>query len=261
MWNSKTLSTVYYLILRDFRVFKEDAFGKLLDTSILLFTTILVFSYFLPSYGLNASYGPFVLIGVIAGFGFFEVIGKVSVMIADLEGDRTILYSLTLPIPAWLVFVYFGVSWALLSSLISLFLFPLGKLVLYSQFDLSQINILKFILIFIMSNLFFGFFALWLTGVIKKMSGLAHLFVRVINPMYMFGAFMYSWASVYSLSPWIGYLHLLNPLVYVMEGMRAATLGQEGFLPFWGCVVALVFFTAAFAYDAVRRLKKRLDCV
>jgi ABC-2 type transport system permease protein len=261
MLKSKALSTVYYLILRDFRVFKEDVFGKLIDTSMLLFTTVLVFSYFLPSYGLNADYGPFILIGVIAGFGFFEVIGKVSMMIADLEGDRTILYTLTLPIPSWLVFLYQGVSWALLSGLVSLFLFPLGKLVLFSQFDLTKISPVKFPLIFIISNLFFGFFALWLTSAIKKMSGIAHLFVRVINPMYMFGAYMYSWYSVYAFSPMIGYIHLLNPLVYVMEGMRAATLGQEGFLPFWFSFAALLFFTAAFAWDAVRRLKLRLDCV
>lgn len=258
---SKNLSTLYYLILRDFKVFKEDFWGKFIDTALLLFTTVLVFSYFLPSYGLQEGYGPFILVGVIAGFGFFEVIGKVSSMIADLEGDRTILYTLTLPIPSWLVFVYFGLSWALLSSLISFLLFPLGKIVLYSQFDLSKISFCKLVLIFLASNLFFGFFALWLSSVFKKMSSLSHLFVRVINPMYMFGGYMYSWHSVYAFSPAIAYLHLINPFLFVMEGMRAATLGQAGYLPFWACFVALILFTAAFAYDAIRRLKKRLDVV
>lgn len=261
MWNSKSLSTVYYLILRDFRVFKEDFWGKFIDTAILLFTTVLVFSYFLPSYGLEEGYGPFILIGVISGFGFFEVMGKVSTMIADLDGDRTILYTLTLPIPSWLVFVYFGISWSLLSSIMTLLLFPLGKLVLYSQFDLSHINFFKLPLIFISSNLFFGFFALWLSSIFKKMSSLSHLFVRVINPMYMFGGYMYSWLSVYKFSPAIAYIHLCNPLLYVMEGMRAATLGQKEYLPFWFSFLALTLYTIVIAWDAVRRMKKRLDCV
>ena len=255
------LTTVYYLIRRDLRIFKEEFWGKLIDTSLLLFTTVVIFGYFLPAYGLKTDYGPFLLIGVFAGFGFFEVMGKVSVMIADLDGDRTILYTLTLPIPSWLVFVYIGVSWAILSWIMSLLMFPLGKLLLFSQFDLAKISLLKLPLIFIMSNLFFGFFALWLVAVLKKMSNLSHLFVRVINPMYSFGGWWYSWFAIYSISPILGYLHLVNPLLYVMEGMRAATLGQEGYLPFWFSLAGLTIFTVGLAWDAIRRLQKRLDCV
>lgn len=243
------------------RVFKEEFWGKLIDTSLLLFTTVVIFGYFLPSYGLKTDYGPFLLIGVIAGFGFFEVIGKVSTMIADLEGDRTILYTLTLPIPSWLVFVYIGVSWSISSSILSLLMFPLGKLLLFSQFDLMKISLSKLPLIFIVSNLFFGFFALWLVAVLKKMRNLSHLFVRVVNPMYSFGGWWYSWFAIYNISSILGCLHLINPLLYVMEGMRAATLGQEGYLPFWFSLSGLTLFTVGFAWDAIRRLQKRLDCI
>ncbi len=254
-------TTVGYLIRRDLRVFKEEFWGKFIDLCILLVTTILIFSYFLPSYGLSADYGPFILIGAIAGFAFFEVIGKVSIMIADMEGDKTILYTLTLPIPSWLVFVYIGISWSLLSSILSLLLFPLGKLVLFSQFDLGKISLVRLIPIFLLSNLFFGFFALWLTSVLKKMSSLSHLFVRVVNPMFMFGGYMYSWYAVYHISPLVGYAHLINPVLYVMEGMRAAALGQAGYLPFWFSFTALTIFTLVIGWDALRRLQKRLDCV
>ena len=266
MQRSNAISMDYFaimghLIRRDFKVFKEEFWGKFIDTSLLLFTTITVFGYFLPSYGLREDYGSFLLVGVIAGFGFFEVIGKVSMMIADLEGDQTILYTLSLPIPAWLVFSYFAVSWAILSSTMSLLTFPLGKLVLWNQLSFGNLNIIQLACIFIMSNLFFGFFALWLVAILKKMSNLAHLFIRVINPMYSFGGWWYSWIAVYGISPILGYLHLINPLLYVMEGMRAAVLGQEGYLPFWASFFALSGFTLFLAWDAIRRLKKRLDCV
>lgn len=255
------LTTVCYLIRRDLRVFREEFWGKLIDTSLLLFTTIVIFGYFLPAYGLKADYGPFLLVGVIAGFGFFDVIGKVGLMIADMEGDRTILYTLTLPIPSTLVFVYIAISWGLISFIMSLLMFPLGKALLYTQFDLSKIHLGKLALIFILSNIFFGFFALWLSAVLKKMSNLSHLFVRVINPMYSFGGWWYSWYAIYDLSHGIGYAHFINPLLYVMEGMRAATLGQQGYLPFWFSFFALFVFTAALGWDAIRRLKKKLDCV
>lgn len=255
------LAVMFHLMRRDFQVFRSEFWGKFIDTSLLLFTTITVFGYFLPSYGLESNYGSFLLVGVIAGFGFFEVMGKVSTMIADLEGDKTILYTLSLPLPSWLVFSYFAASWAMLSSIMSLLMFPIGKLLLWNQFTFAHINPIQLVSIFVVSNLFFGFFALWLVAMLKKMSNLAHLFIRIINPMYSFGGWWYSWVAVFGISPALGYLHLVNPLLYVMEGMRAAVLGQEGYLPFWGSFSALSGFTLLFAWDAIRRLKKRLDCV
>lgn len=254
-------ATVAQLVRRDLTVFRKEFWGKLINTALLMFTTITIFGYFLPSYGLNSDYGPFLLVGVIAGFGFFEVMGKVSVMIADMEGDRTILYTLTLPIPSWMVFAYLALSWAILSSILSLLMFPMGKLLLFREFTFSSTNLLQLPLIFILSNLFFGFFALWLSAILKGMSSLTHLFVRVINPMYSFGGWWYSFYTISKLSPELGYLHLINPLLFVMEGMRAATLGQEGYLPFWTSFLCLSAFTLFFAWDAIRRLQRRLDCV
>ncbi len=258
---SRYFFTVVQLIRRDLRIFKEQFWGKCLDAAIGLVITVLIFGRLLPTYGLASNYGSFILVGAIASFGFFEVIGRVSSMIVDLEKYRTILYILSLPIPAWLVFTYYGLSWALLSSIISLTLFPLGKLLLFSQFDLGQISLWKIPIIFVLSNLMFGFFALWLSSVFKKMSSLSHLFVRVINPLYMFGGYFFSWTAVYALSHTAGYLTLLNPLMYVMEGMRSAMLGPTGYLPFGMSVLALILFTLVLGWDAIRRLSKRLDCV
>lgn len=254
-------ASVYHLICRDLRVFKKEFWGKMINTALLMFTTICIFGYFLPSYGLEAGYGSFLLIGVIAGFGFFEVIGKVSVMLSDIEGDKSILYLLSLPVPSWMIFSYFALSWGLLSSLLSLCMFPIGKALLFNEFSITKFNFFQLPLIFIMSNLFFGFFALWLSAILKNMSSLTHLFVRVINPMYSFGGWWYSYAAIYKLYPTLASLHLINPLLYVMEGMRAATLGQEGYLPFWVSLSALAAFTLFFAWDAIRRLQRRLDCV
>ncbi len=255
------LSIFYHLLRRDLHVFRKEFMGKLFDTGSILLTTLILFGYFLPTYGLSSNFGAFILVGVIGGFGFFEIIGKVSQMIADLEGDRTILHLLSLPIPSWMVFVYYAISWATLSFIIGLLMIPIGKLVLFSQFDMGKVDFFKLFLIFVLGNLFFGFFALWLSSIFKKLSSVGHLFVRIVNPMYSFGGWMYAWHTAYQMSPILGYAHFINPLIYVMEGMRSAALGPEGFLPFWFSFFALLAFTAAFGFDAVRRLKKRLDCV
>jgi ABC-type polysaccharide/polyol phosphate export permease len=93
------------------------------------------------------------------------------------------------------------------------------------------------------------------------MSSVGHLFVRVVNPMFSFGGWVYTWKTAHQMSPAMGYLHLLNPLIYAMEGMRSAALGQEGFLPFWFSFGAISAITLVLGFDAIRRLKKRLDCV
>lgn len=254
------LTTLYYLLKRDLQVFRTMFWGKFIDSCIFLFTIVFTFEYFLPQYGLTGAYGSFIVSGVIVGYGFYEIIGKVTGLIWDIEGPQTITYPLMLPVTSGFIFFYTGLSYAVFSSIFGLILFPLGKIALGSEFDLSIINYFQLIPIFILSNIFFGYFALWIGSVAKKSTS-GDLFARVVNPLYSLGGYFYAWKSMYNISPIAGYINLLNPLIYVMEGMRAAMLGPEGFLPFWFSFMMLLLFTTFFAWDAIRRLKKRLDCV
>lgn len=258
---SSSLNVLLQLFKRDFLAFRREFGTRFFDTCCLFFTNVIVFSYFMPDAGLSESYGPFLLIGAISSFGFFDVVGKVSTLISDMEGERTISYTLTLPVHAGTVFSYMGVFWGLSSALLSVLLFPLGKILLYTRFDLAAISYVRLIPMFITINLFFGFFSLWLASMIRGMGGIAGIFMRVINPLFMFGAYFYPWTSSLKLSPLIGYLSLLNPMVYVMEGMRAAALGQAGYLPYWICFIVLWGFIFACGFHATYRLKRRLDCV
>ena len=106
----------------------------------------------------------------------------------------------------------------------------------------------------------FWIFCILVSKCRKKMTSLSHIAIRIINPMFMFG-YLYSWQSVYAMSPLGGYLSLLNPLLYVMEGMRQGVLGQQGYLPFLDELCGADRVYVVFAVHAIVRLKKRLDCV
>ena len=140
-------------------------------------------------------------------------------------------------------------------------MFPIGKLLVFKGIDLSTISYPRLIAIFLTSQLFFGFFALWLASILKNLSGLNSLWLRYIAPMWMFGGYTFSWESAYQMNPTLGYFLLINPMIYVMEGMRAAVIGQEGYLPFWSCFIVLWGVILACASHAIYRLKRRLDCV
>ena len=96
---------------------------------------------------------------------------------------------------------------------------------------------------------------------VKNLAAIEHVWLRFILPLWFFGGTQFSWQTIYNIAPYIGYLTLLDPLVYVMEGMRAAVLGQEGNLPFWLCVAVLWVLTVVFGWWAIKRLKTRLDFV
>lgn len=256
-----TIGLFWQLMRKDLRAFHHAYTGKFFDTCFLFFTNVVVFSYFMPSLGVPSTYGPFIMIGAIASFGLFDIVSQVGEVIFDIEGDRTITFKLCMPIPYWAVFAQFGAKWALNTFLLCVPLFAVGKLILWDQFSLSQIDYGRLLLIYPTTCIFFGFFSLWLTGVIKKITNLSSLFLRVINPLFMFGGYFFTWQASFDLSPWIGYLILINPMIYVMEGVRAATLGQEGFLPFWNCFLALWGFIIVLGIQGIFSLKKRLNCV
>lgn len=259
--NRLSLTVFIQLLKRDLLAFKRDFGGKFFDTAFLFFTNVIVTAYLMAEEWVNPAYGPFILIGSIASFGLIEVVGKVSSMIADIDGERTISQILVFPIRPGMVFAYFGLFWAISSALLTVFLFPLGKVLMYTRFDLAKISYIRLIPMFILANLFYGFFSLWITSLLKGVSSIGSIWMRAINPMWMFGAYFYSWQAAYALSPAVGYVSLINPMVYIMEGMRAATLGQEGYLPYWICILVVFGYTVILGIHAVHRLKRRLDCV
>ncbi len=256
-----SLTVFLQLLKRDLTAFKREFGGKFFDTAFLFFTNVIVAAYLMTEEWVNPQYGPFILIGCIASFGLIEVVGKVGMMIADIDGDRTISQILVFPIRAGMVFIYFAVFWAITSAALTALLFPMGKVLMYTRFDLSKVSYIRLIPIFLASNLFYGFFALWVTSLMRNISSIGSIWMRAINPMWMFGAYFYSWKAALALSPAIGYASLINPMVYIMEGMRAAALGQEGYLPYWICLIMVIVFTFLLGTHAIHRLKKRLDCV
>jgi ABC-2 type transport system permease protein len=251
----------FQLLRRDLTIFKREYWNKFFDMLIVFANNVLIFAYFMSGEGLSASYGPFLLIAAIGSFGLIEIVGKVGLLLSDIEGDRAISQLLIMPIRSEGVFIYMGIFWAISSAVLAVLLFPVGKVLLWTRFDLAAISYVRLIPIFLTSNLFFGSFALWLSSVIPGMSSLNTLWLRYVVPLWMFGTYFFSWETAYQLNPFIGIILLCNPIVYVIEGMRAAALGQEGYLPYWVSLLALWGYIFACTTHAIKRLKRILDCV
>ena len=186
---------------------------------------------------------------------------NIATTIGDLDGDKTIFYELSLPIPQWMIFIKIGLSNALLSFIVALFVVPTGKLLLWNSVDLSHFSFFKFHLIVLLSCLFYGFFSLLIASITKNLYKLDNIWLRIIFPMWFLGCYQFSWAGMYASSQTIAYINLFNPLTYIMEGTRASSMNPADSLPYWSCVGALCIFILIAAYTGTQLMKRRLDCL
>ncbi len=258
---STSFNAFKVLIIRDLQSLKRVFWGKQIDQAIIVFILIIINGYLLPKIGLNKNYGAFFVIGNIVSCSFFEIYSNMFEFSADLISTRNITYDLTLPVRSHFVFIKQALIYTINGICISFFVLPFGVLMLWPNFDLSSISWIKMIAMYISVNLFFGFFTIFIASFVKSFDTFRHLWCRGLFPMWLLGSQAAAWAVMYSLSKELAYLTLLNPMVYAMEGMRAAAFGQEGSLSFWFCLIMLWFFTILVAWIGILQLSRRLDIV
>lgn len=256
-----SLKTCSRLIWRDTVVFMPSFFNRFINACVWVVLTLVVFEYLLPDLGMAKGYGPFMACASAINWGFFEVMENVYRLLADLQGERSISYDLTLPLPQWMVFFRIALANALQAMVVSVFILPLSIVVLWGSFPLHEISFIKLGAIFIIANLFYGFFSLWITSMTANVEALSNIWMRLIFPLWWLGCYQFNWQTLYNMSPTIAKIMLLNPIVHTTEGIRAAVLGQQGYLPFWGSFFALVGFTFVISFVGIKRMLKRLDCV
>jgi hypothetical protein len=254
-------SIFWWLLLRDIKSLQSLIIGGIIDGFIWAATNILIFQYILPYFGITNSFGSFIWAGTIITVGFFESANFAHDLVNDIATSKIIEYHLTLPIPAWLLLIKIALGIAINCMALSIFIVPLGKLLLWDSLSFNNFSILKFIALFFSANLFFGVVSVWIGSWARDGSRFAYVRRRFFNPFWAFGGYQFTWAVLAQAYPRLSLLALANPLTYAFEGMRSATLGAEGYLPFWICLVMLWVFIIIFGIWAYLWLKKRLDFI
>jgi len=259
---SRSYVTIFkQLLITDLTIFRQVIVDKLVNSSIWIAVTLIVMGYLLPELGTGVGYGSFMVAGSCASIGLFEVFPSVMELVSDFEGERVIDYYLTLPIPSWLVLLRSMIYYAFGAFCLGLLVLPLGKILLWSRFDLSRMSTIKYVLMFMVTSSFYGSFTLFIASLVKSMMKIGNVWMRFIFPLWFLGGYQFSWYILKGLSPQVAYINLLNPITYIMDGMRAAILGQEGYLNFWLCLGVVICFTQVLGFIGITRLKKRLDFV
>lgn len=255
------LKLFFQLLRRDYLIIRQEFWTKLINYACWLGPNIVIFNYILPGLGIDRGYGVFILVGGVATVGLFTAISSIPELLNDIEDNHSIYYYLSLPLHQWLLFVRYALAFAMGSFMVSFALLPACKLLLWDLLDLSNFSLFKYLLIFPLLQIFFGFFALLVTAYTDTIVQYEKAWVRIVFPLWFFGGYQFPWRTMLDRLPYLAYLNLLNPITYCLEGFRGAVLGQEGYINFWICVGMLLLAIILVAFWGIKKLMRRLDCI
>lgn len=259
---SATWAAFRALVVRDLTVLDKNL-GRFLPGALMQpLLLVFVFTYLFPRIGQGvggaggaARFSTLLLPGIVAHSIIFVGIFTVGMnLITELAGDE-LEDRILAPAPTATVAVARIVAGALQALIAGLVVFPVAAFLpatpVYLQPDWPVL--LTVLPLACVTSAALG---LALGVVFEPRSG-PWLFSVVALPLSFLGAIFYTWESLEAI-PVLQYLVLANPLVYMSEGLRAATVTGLDHLPLATVVVVLVGFSTLFALVGVVGFRRRV---
>jgi ABC-2 type transport system permease protein len=240
------------LLRRDLRVARREAPYFLVRTLMQPVLFIIVFGFLLPKMGfVRGGYTSALLPGIIAVSLALSAIQAVALpMVQDFGWTREIEDRLLAPVPIALIATEKVLAGAIQGVISGLIVLPIGRLIMGPIPGLTLENAVAFISITALGALTFSALGLVLgTAIAPQQIGL--MFSIIVAPMLMFGCAYYPWRGLDAI-PVMKYAVLVNPLVYVAEGIRATITPDGPHMPILAAASALVVLAAGFWYAGRR---------
>jgi ABC-2 type transport system permease protein len=245
------------LLRRDIRVARRELPFFLLRTTMQPLMFVIVFGYLMPKMGfLGRGYTTALLPGVLAISLAFSSIQSVALpMVQDFGWTKEIEDRLLAPVPIRLVAAEKIVSGVLQGIVSALFVLPVARLIMGPIPNLSFGHFGDVLLITVLGAAAFSAAGLYLgTAIQPQQIGL--MFGVIVAPMIFFGCAYYPWQGL-SAVPVMKYAVLINPLVYVAEGMRASLTPAAPHMSLGIVILALILITAVFWTLGMRSFMRR----
>ncbi len=210
------------LLRRDLRVARRELLAVLVRVALQPILFVTVFGALLPRMGfVQRSYSAALLPGILAISLAMSAVQSVALpMVADFGWTREIEDRLLAPVPIRLVAlekVFYGM---LQGAIAALFVLPIARLIMGPIAGLTIAHAGEVLTVTILGSASFALLGLLMgTAISPQQIGL--MFSVIIAPMIFFGCAYYPWKGL-AVAPVLQYVVLINPLVYVSEGMRGA---------------------------------------
>ncbi len=221
------LDAVRGLMLRDLRVLGRELPAFLTRTVMQPLLFVFVFAFLFPRIGQGVGGGggeefaTILVPGLVAVAVIFQGIIAVALPLStEFGGTKEIEDRIMAPVPVSTVAIEKILFGALQSVAAGVLVLPMVAAIPATPVALEVTSLPLLLAVVVLSALLSGALGLALgTYVSPRQIGL--MFSVVVLPLTFLGAVYYPWTALEAV-PWLQWLVLLNPLVYVSEGLRAA---------------------------------------
>ncbi len=267
------VKTFAAMMAREFRVLRRNAIGTFLRAVMQPLLFVFVFTYVLPKIGGGLMFGGASSAAAASGINFATILvpglmasmllmqGIMAVtfpLVMEFSWQRTIEDRALAPVPISVLAMQKIVAGAVQSFLGALIVFPI-VLVVHAAGQAPHVHVTNWALlalILVSASLLTSALGL-LLGTIMDPRKMQMLFAVILLPATMLGCVYYPWSAMHQIR-WLQTLILINPMVYMSEGLRAVLTPGVAHMPMWAILTALVGGAAVFGYLATRTFTRRV---
>ena len=245
------------LLARDARVTRRELPFFLIRTTMQPLMFIIVFGFLLPKMGfLGAQYKATLLPGILGISLTMSAIQSVALpMMQDFGWTNEIEDRLLAPIPIPLIAIEKILVGTIQGLIAGLFVLPLARLIMGPIPGLTLTHVGETVAIALLGSATFSAIGLFMGTAIKPQQ-IGFMFSLIIAPMLFFGCAYYPWRGL-DVVPALKYAVLINPLVYVAEGLRGVLTPAVPHMPLLVVVTVLTVMLLIVGWLGVRSFLKR----
>ena len=262
------------MMAREFRVLRRNAIATFTRAVMQPLLFVFVFAYVFPKIGGGFNLGggaaavgtagrinfaTILVPGLMASMLLMQGIMAVTFpLVMEFSWQRTIEDRALAPVPIRVLAIQKIVAGAVQAFLGACIVFPIVLLV-HAPGQAPHVHVTNwalFIFILVTASLLTSSLGL-LLGTIMDPRKMQMLFAVILLPATMLGCVYYPWAALHHIR-WLQIAVLINPMVYMSEGLRAVLTPVLPHMPMWAVMLALVGGTAVFGYLGTRTFTKRV---
>jgi ABC-type multidrug transport system permease subunit len=266
------LKTFNAMMAREFRVLRRNAIGTFTRAVMQPLLFVFVFAYVFPkigggfNLGGGASAAPgginfatILVPGLMASMLLMQGIMAVTFpLVMEFSWQRTIEDRALAPVPIRVLAIQKIVAGAVQSFLGACIVFPIVLLV-HAAGQAPHVHVTSWALLIVIlaaASLLTAALGL-LLGTAMDPRKMQMLFAVILLPATMLGCVYYPWAALHHIR-WLQIAVLINPMVYMSEGLRAVLTPELGHMPMWAVLLALLGGTVVFSYLGIRTFTNRV---
>ncbi|HZQ80672.1 MAG TPA: ABC transporter permease [Gaiellaceae bacterium] len=260
------VATFGALLARDVRVLRRT-FGQFLIRTImqpLMF--VFVFAFVFPKIGqgfrgggAGVSFTTVLVPGLIAVAINFQGIQAVALpLVQEFSYSKEIEDRVLSPVPVWVVGFEKIVAGAIQSLIAAGIVFPIVYLV-HAHGAAPTVHVHHvaiFVVALVFSCLLASAMGLFIGTVIDPRK-ITLLFAVVVLPLTFLGCVYYPWAKLTPIM-WLKIIVLVNPLVYMSEGLRTSLTPSLPHMPVWAFLLALIGGSIGLTVLSLRTFSRRV---